>query len=36
MMRPNLQPLLTPVCPMAMIFDPDGNTLCIHKRNPGR
>ena len=21
---------------MAMIFDPDGNTLCIHKRNPGR
>ena len=26
----------TPVCRMAMIFDPDGNTICIHKRNPGR
>ena len=26
----------TPVCRMAMIFDPDGNTVCIHKRNPGR
>ena len=25
----------TPVCRMAMVFDPDGNTLCIHKRNPG-
>ena len=24
----------TPVCRMAMIFDPDGNTICIHKRNP--
>jgi predicted enzyme related to lactoylglutathione lyase len=23
----------TPVCRMAMIFDPDGNTICIHKRN---
>ena len=23
----------TPVCWMAMIFDPDGNTICIHKRN---
>jgi len=22
----------TPVCHMAMVFDPDGNTLCIHKR----
>jgi len=22
----------TPVCRMAMIFDPDGNTICIHKR----
>lgn len=21
-----------PVCRMAMIFDPDGNTICIHKR----
>jgi len=26
----------TPVCRMAMIFDPDGNTICIHKRNAGR
>jgi predicted enzyme related to lactoylglutathione lyase len=23
----------TPVCRMAMIFDPDGNTICIHKRH---
>jgi predicted enzyme related to lactoylglutathione lyase len=23
----------TPVCRMAMIFDPDGNTICIHRRN---
>ena len=22
-----------PVCRSAMIFDPDGNTICIHKRN---
>ena len=26
----------TPVCRMAMIFDPEGNTICIHKRNAGR
>ena len=25
----------TPVCKMAMISDPDGNTICIHKRNAG-
>src|SRR4051812_31553226 len=31
-----IEPLPTPVCRMAMIFDPDGNTICIHKRNPGR
>ena len=31
-----IEPLATPVCRMAMIFDPDGNSLCIHKRNPGR
>lgn len=31
-----LEPFPTPVCRMAMIFDPDGNTLCIQKRNPGR
>jgi predicted enzyme related to lactoylglutathione lyase len=31
-----IEPLSTPVCRMAMIFDPDGNSICIHKRNPGR
>jgi predicted enzyme related to lactoylglutathione lyase len=31
-----IEPTPTPVCRMAMIFDPDGNTICIHKRNPGR
>ena len=28
-----MEPFPTPICRMAMIFDPDGNTLCIHKRN---
>ena len=28
-----MEPFATPVCRMAMIFDPDGNTICIHKRN---
>ena len=28
-------PLETPVCHMVMVSDPDGNTVCIHKRNPG-
>ena len=28
-----IEPTATPVCRMAMIFDPDGNCLCIHKRN---
>ncbi|HEU5069389.1 MAG TPA: VOC family protein [Verrucomicrobiae bacterium] len=27
-----MEPMETPVCHMAMAFDPDGNTLCIHKR----
>ena len=27
-----MEPFPTPVCHMAMILDPDGNTLCIHKR----
>ena len=27
-----MEPFSTPVCQMAMIFDPDGNTVCIHKR----
>ena len=31
-----IEPLSTPVCRMAIIFDPDGNSICIHKRNPGR
>ena len=30
-----MEPFPTPVCRMAMISDPDGNTLCIHKRNAG-
>jgi predicted enzyme related to lactoylglutathione lyase len=28
-----MEPIATPVCRMAMVSDPDGNTLCIHKRN---
>jgi predicted enzyme related to lactoylglutathione lyase len=31
-----IEPMQTAVCRMAMIFDPDGNTICIHKRNAGR
>jgi predicted enzyme related to lactoylglutathione lyase len=27
-----IEPMPTPVCHMAMIFDPDGNSICIHKR----
>jgi predicted enzyme related to lactoylglutathione lyase len=27
------EPFPTPVCRMAFILDPDGNTICIHKRN---
>lgn len=30
-----MEPFPTPVCRMAFISDPDGNTLCIHKRNAG-
>jgi predicted enzyme related to lactoylglutathione lyase len=30
--RFRVEPTPTPVCQMAMIFDPDGNTLCVHKR----
>ncbi|HUL51314.1 MAG TPA: VOC family protein [Candidatus Nitrosotalea sp.] len=29
-----MEPFPTPVCRMAFISDPDGNTLCIHKRHP--
>lgn len=32
--RFKLEPFPTPVCRMAFILDPDGNTLCIHQRNP--
>jgi predicted enzyme related to lactoylglutathione lyase len=27
-----LEPMETPVCHIAVILDPDGNSLCIHKR----
>jgi predicted enzyme related to lactoylglutathione lyase len=27
-----IEPMPTPVCHMAMVYDPDGNTLCLHKR----
>jgi predicted enzyme related to lactoylglutathione lyase len=28
-----MEPLVLPNCRMAMVFDPDGNSVCIHKRN---
>lgn len=28
-----MEPFALPVCRMALVFDPDGNTVCIHKRN---
>ena len=28
-----LEPFASPICHMAIIADPDGNTLCIHRRN---
>jgi predicted enzyme related to lactoylglutathione lyase len=28
-----MEPFPTPVCRMAMVFDPDGNTIVIHKLN---
>jgi predicted enzyme related to lactoylglutathione lyase len=27
-----IEPMPTPVCHMMMFFDPDGNSICIHKR----
>jgi predicted enzyme related to lactoylglutathione lyase len=33
--RFRVEPFPTPVCRMAMVYDPDGNTLCIHRRNHG-
>ena len=31
-----IEPMPTPVCRMAMVYDPDGNSITIHKRNAGR
>ena len=31
----SMEPLETPVCHMAIISDPDGSRLLIHKRKPG-
>lgn len=28
------EPFASPVCRMAIVSDPDGNSICIHKRNP--
>lgn len=28
-------PFETPVCHMAFVRDPDGNSVCLHKRKPG-
>ena len=28
-----MEPFPTPVCKMAFITDPDGNSICIHKRH---
>ncbi len=30
-----LEPVATPVCRLAMICDPDGNTICLHRQNAG-
>ncbi len=30
-----MEPFETPVCHMAIVLDPEGNALCIHKRKPG-
>lgn len=30
------EPFNTPACQMAMIYDPDGNTICIHKRKAAK
>ncbi len=31
-----VEPFPTPVCRLAVILDPDGNSICIHKRNSGQ
>lgn len=28
-----MEPFASPVCRMAIVADPDGNTVCIHRRN---
>ncbi|MBB5039816.1 VOC family protein [Prosthecobacter dejongeii] len=33
--EPYFGPYESPVCHMALISDPDGNSICIHKRKPG-
>ena len=33
--RFKMEPFETPVCHMAMVLDPAGNVLIIHKRKPG-
>ncbi len=33
--RFHMEPFATPVCRMAFIYHPDGNAICIHKRNAG-
>ncbi len=33
--RYKMEPFETPVCHMAMVFDPAGNIIIIHKRKPG-
>jgi predicted enzyme related to lactoylglutathione lyase len=30
-----MEPMETPVCHMAMVLDPDGSSVMIHKRKPG-
>ena len=32
---PFLGPMETPVCHMAVVSDPDGNSIVIHQRKPG-
>lgn len=32
--RFRVEPNETPVCHMAIVHDPDGNCVCIHKRKP--
>jgi catechol 2,3-dioxygenase-like lactoylglutathione lyase family enzyme len=34
--RFRIEPIPTPVCRMAIVYDPDGNSITIHKRNSGR